>query len=733
MHRPPLPPAARGYVALVIAAGCVLLVTALPIQLERPAIFGSLLALSSLASLFKISLPLWRGWATMSASDAFQLTSLLLLGPAATMPIAAVGAWIQSAAHARTPQPTYRNLFNAAALVITVWAAGSTFEAFGGTPGQLEGLATPLLAATTAYFLANSVLSAIAVGLSTRQGIYRCWNDNFLWSAPGYFLSAGVAAVAARIIAGTNAWLVLFLVLPVVLGYRAYRVYFGRVEAEQKRLLVTLRSIGDGVVTTDIAGAVDLVNDVAERLTGWSHEDAVSRPLSDVLRIVDRASGEPVPNVVRRVLKGERVGGHEESLALVSRDGGRYPIDLVGAPIVDRDGTSLGTVVVVRDVSEALRMEEERLKTSKLESLGVLAGGIAHDFNNVLTAIVGHLTLMHTEGSVTPAVREQLEEAERACLRARALTHRLLTFSRGGAPVRRPMYVDRLVAESARFALHGSNVRLILDLDPDLWPVDADEGQLDRALSNIVINAMQSMPSGGEVRIEGRNLTEAAPPQLQRGHYACITIADTGPGVPASDVGRIFDPYFTTKPRGTGLGLATTLSVVRAHGGTVTVDSPPRGGAVFRVYLPRTTEPVPARKVDAVEGHGVGRILVMDDDPMVRKVTTAMLARLGYQAEAVEDGAQAVARYDEALAAGRPFRAVLLDLTVPGGMGGERAIASLRHSHPAVRAVVFSGYTDQAVLADYTRYGFDARLTKPFTLRDLGETLRDLLGERLRS
>ena len=383
---------------------------------------------------------------------------------------------------------------------------------------------------------------------------------------------------------------------------------------------------------------------------------------------------------------------------------------------------------------EVERRTAELVRSQKLESLGVLAGGIAHDFNNILTVILGYISLVRSSSTLDPADAEQLGQAERGLRRAEELTTRLLTFARGGAPVTGPVAVAELVRESCEFAARGSNVVFQFELPGNLWSIEADAGQLSQVLSNLTLNAVQAMPTGGTVSVRAENAAvrsgRGGEPELEPGRYVHLVVEDDGPGIEAADLSRIFDPFFTTKENGTGLGLATAYSIVKSHGGTMTVESRPGAGARFDLYLPASSAEASTVSPDAagVVRSGAGRILVMDDEASVRKVLGAMLGHLGYVAEVADKGEVALEHWQRARAAGEPFDLVILDLTVPGGMGGVETMERLRALDPEVVGVATSGYAHDPVLSSPEAFGFRAVLPKPFQLA----TLSDVLGRLLR-
>lgn len=492
---------------------------------------------------------------------------------------------------------------------------------------------------------------------------------------------------------------------------------------ERQRLTITLRSIGDGVITTDRNGRIVLLNQVAEELCGWPEEEALGRPLPEVFHLIDHRSEKPVANPVDKVLAtGERVelANH---VALVARNGAIRRIADSGAPIIDLDGQIIGAVLVFRDVTEKERLEEESFRAQKLESVGVLAGGIAHDFNNILTAIYGNLALARRRlGADQPAgelIAELLHEAEKAVMRATGLSRQLLTFAKGGAPVCKTVDLAGVIRESVELTLRGSNLRAEITIADDLLPVEADSSQIAQVVQNLVVNSRQAMPGGGLLRVSGENYT-GSPPGLNQGRWLRITFADQGPGIPVELRGRIFDPYFTTKAEGSGLGLAVCHAIVRKHEGTITVAPNPGGGTLFTIFLP-VAAAVAARseaEATATETRS-GRILLMDDDAMVAGALRGMLENLGHQVTVVGDGEEAVAAWQEALANGCGYDWGILDLTVPGGTGGLPAAEAIRSLDPAAKLIVASGYADNPVLAFPGRYGFRGRLAKPCRIEDL--------------
>ena len=505
---------------------------------------------------------------------------------------------------------------------------------------------------------------------------------------------------------------------------------------ESERLQVILQSIGDGVMAVDREGRVLLFNRAAVEMTGWPQERAMGRRLDGLIRMVSVRTGQPVDPL--RDLPGmENGNGHPlgGDLILTGRSGKTFQVTAAVAPLSGEDGEVMGAVVVVRDVSTRRMLEEEVARTRKLESVGVLAGGIAHDFNNLLTAILGNLSLARREAQGLSGLENHLAEAEKASLRARDLTRQLLTFSRGGAPVRESVDLSTLIRDSAVFVARGSRVQPEFVLAENLWPALVDRGQIGQVIDNLVLNGIQAMPQGGRLIIGAVNV-EVRPDSslpLAPGRYVRITVRDHGTGIAPEDREKIFDPYFTTKQAGNGLGLAICHSIVNRHGGHIGFRSSPVLGTVFSVYLPadeaESMEETDQRPEDENGEGAVGssRILLMDDEAMIRRVSASMLETLGYSVVCVADGREAVTVYREAMAGGQPFTAVILDLTVPGGMGGEEAVRELRRLDPGLRAIVSSGYSRHAVMAEYRKYGFSGVVLKPYRLNDLARVVQEVI------
>jgi PAS domain S-box-containing protein len=401
-------------------------------------------------------------------------------------------------------------------------------------------------------------------------------------------------------------------------------------------------------------------------------------------------------------------------------------------PIKDSTGAVTSVIETINNITEKHLLEEEQLKTQKLEAIGTLAGGIAHDFNNLLQGVFGYISLAKTVHDDKVRSLAMLEQAEKALHMSVNLTTQLLTFAKGGKPVKKKISLQPVIENSVRFALSGSSVDYRTLLDSDLWAVEADEGQIGQVIQNIVLNADQATPSGGMIMISAKNLLSPGkrlPHFLGEGKYVQISIQDSGIGIPEKYLQKIFDPYFTTKEKGSGLGLATSYSIIRNHGGLIEVASEIGKGTTFFVYLPAiAAERKTSAAIAASPVVRKGKILFMDDEEMMRNIAGEMLMALGHEVELTEEGEDAIEKYQSASESGRPFDIVILDLTVRGGMGGRETIERLLDFDPAVSAIVSSGYSDDAVVSDYNKFGFKARLTKPYRLEELRNTLNALLS-----
>jgi PAS domain S-box-containing protein len=625
---------------------------------------------------------------------------------------------------------------------------------------------------------------------------------------------------------------------------------------EKEKLFITLKSIGDGVITTDLSSRIELMNVVAEKLTGWRFDEAQGKQLSDIFTIVNAKTKEETENPVERVLENGKIVGLANDTMLISRNGTEYQIYDSAAPIKDVSGRTTGVVFVFRDVTKKYKMledlrqseakssallaaipdfifvqnrdgvflncystnsdnffvpveralgkriqdifskeiaseliavfeqalatrriqvydyqlpiagqrrffeirivlygddkvlsivrditerrqaEEELQRMEKLKSIGTLAGGIAHDFNNILTGIYGNISMAKEKIPADIPGVEFLNEAANSMARATRLTKQLLTFSKGGEPVKEDVNIGVLVEEVVRFDLSGSNVKPVFDRARDLWMAEVDKSQIQQVFSNLIINADQAMPDGGHlfVTLENADISKGAVLGLDQGKYVRITVKDEGIGIDQKHFEMIFDPYYTTKKAGSGLGLATVYSVIKKHGGHISVGSEIGKGTIFTLYLPALeSRQQPVKHIypeaESPASKKTGRVLVMDDEEMIHKLVTRMLERSRFSVETAYDGRQAIEMYNQALGAGNPFDVVIMDITVPGGMGGKEAVREILEINPEARVIVSSGYANNPVMANYAEYGFKGIVAKPYTRSKMLAVLNQVLWE----
>jgi PAS domain S-box-containing protein len=502
---------------------------------------------------------------------------------------------------------------------------------------------------------------------------------------------------------------------------------------ERERLSITLESIVDGVVATDNQGRLTLMNKGAEALTGWPVAEALGKSICSIMKVEDRNVPHTCADFFSDLMlhQGKRIE-RPDNITLIDRQGIRRDIYLSAAPIHQYDQTIAGTIVVFRDITKEKRLDEELAKANRLESIGIFAGGIAHDFNNLLTGVLGNVSLAKIMADPKDKIHHLLEQTEKSTYRAKSLTQQLLTFSKGGLPVKRLASVRDLLKESVEFCLRGSSISYELRVAEDLRPVEVDEDQITQVIQNLVINARQAMqPDGGIIEVNADNveITERQEPLLTPGRYVRISITDQGTGIPPAILGRIFDPFFTTKEMGSGLGLASSYAIISKHNGNLTVESEEGYGATFIIHLPASDLELRKPSPPTTETCGTGRILVMDDEEMVRLVTQSMLEHHGYEVTLTCDGAEVIEKYRSASQAGLPFDAVLMDLTIPGGMGGKEALARLLEFDPGIRAIVASGYSNDPVMANYKIHGFRKVITKPYTIEELIATVAEVVTQ----
>jgi len=475
-------------------------------------------------------------------------------------------------------------------------------------------------------------------------------------------------------------------------------------------------------------GRIIDVNDAYARVMGCSREELIGYTVIDK-KIWTKPEGRS------EVMKTLKERGIIEDMAFGLRTkSGEIRDMLTSVCLIELEGEPYIISASV-DITERRQLEEERQRIERLESVGTLAGGIAHDFNNLLTGIMGNIGLARrsVEAGDRDKAATRLAEAEKASLRARDLTTQLLTFSRGGAPVKQVVSLAHLITDSATFALMGSNIRCDYSFPDNLWLAEIDESQVSQVINNLVRNAAEAMPEGGVLNVKARNVAIKATSRLPlvKGRYVELTVEDRGIGISKEHLDRIFEPYFTTKQKGSGLGLTTAYSIIKNHDGYIYAESELGIGTTFHVYLPASKKSFPVKNEGTVGTHiiGNGRILVMDDEDIIRQFLHQELTEVGYEVEVSSDGAQAVEKYGQAMESGQPFDAVILDLTVPGGMGGNQAIKKLLEINPNARVLVSSGYSTDPIMARFKKYGFKGVVAKPYKITELEEKLRNILAD----
>ncbi|MBI1818964.1 MAG: response regulator [Nitrospirae bacterium] len=464
-----------------------------------------------------------------------------------------------------------------------------------------------------------------------------------------------------------------------------------------------------------------------ENIWGRTCESLYKNPIS----FLENIHPEDAPRVLS-ALKKQATGKYEEVYRIIKPDGTIHWIRDRAFPIKNEGGEVYRIAGIAEDITEQRKMQEELLKTMKLESISLLAGGIAHDFNNILTAILGNISLAKMDLASHNPAYQRLIKTEQAANRAKDLASQLLTFSKGGAPIKRVMSIVALLKDAGHFALRGSNIRPEFYFAHHLWPAEIDEGQMTQVIHNLVINAQQAMPDGGVLLVTVKNLEidaeRAQKLMVNPGNFISISFKDTGSGIPKDCINKIFDPFFTTKEKGSGLGLFTTYSIIKKHDGAITVDSEEGVGTTFYVYLPaipgkHETEETTDEGIMA----GSGRILILDDEQMVREMAGALLQKLGYEVEYASSGEEAIEIYKKAKDVEFPFKAVIMDLTLPGGISGKETIQKLMAYDPKAKAIVSSGYSNDPVMANYEKFGFKNYIAKPYRAQDLSRILHQVI------
>lgn len=511
----------------------------------------------------------------------------------------------------------------------------------------------------------------------------------------------------------------------------------GSLFKEREQLAITLRSIADGVIRTDLEGNIQLINASAEEILNASMEKIVGKNLNDIIELRKEETNETIklPEYIRQFADQNLNISYFNAVLKPKDTNTEKIVNISWSYVKDEKQNNTGYVWVFRDISTERKLESEMMRSQKLESIGLLAGGIAHDFNNILSGILGNAQLAQLALSAKKGIEKYLKGIIEAAQNATRLTQQLLTFAKGGEPVKEILDLKKLLSDSVEFALRGSSVACSYDIDENLWAVEADKGQLNQVINNLVINALQAMPGGGKLRVSAKNYeydgSEKELAELSGNYFVKISFSDTGHGIPKENLQKIFDPYFTTKQRGSGLGLATTYAIIKKHGGRITVDSQLGEGTTFSIYLPA----IPNSKINEKEEKETliswqgKRALVMDDEEYIRDLMGSFLEMLGIESDFAQNGEEAIQKYKQALQTGKPFDVVIMDLTIRGGMGGKEAVKKILEIDAKAKVIVASGYSTDSVLANSEGYGFKGRLSKPFSLEELNKVLNQVLNE----
>ncbi len=508
---------------------------------------------------------------------------------------------------------------------------------------------------------------------------------------------------------------------------------------EKEKLTIILNSIADVIITIDINGEILFVNSRAEELIGYSINQLKGKHIADISIFNNMTINNiTLVDIALKTIQHRNIIKYPHTFSIKDYKQNMHYVNVTCAPIMSTTGKLLGVVIVLTDVTDKKRLEEEQLRSQKIESIAILAGGIAHDFNNILTGILGNISLAKLFADNNYKLIERLDAAEAASIQARELTQQLLIFSKGGAPVKSTTSIANILKDTVKFSLHGSKVTYEFDIDSNLWNVDVDISQFNQVINNLIINANQAMPYGGKIYIEAKNtiITPKEFPFLSPGKYIKISIQDEGVGIPAEHINRIFDPYFTTKSQGNGLGLAIVYSIIKRHDGHIEVESVLGKGTKFTIYIPASNKHTNCEisSINNKDNYSSiikpkkrAKILVMDDEDIVLDVCKQMIKNLGHYVYTVKDGQQLLNIYKKAIKTGEPFDLVIMDLTIRGGMGGIETIKILRKIDKHVKVIASSGYSNDPISARYQQYGFCAFITKPYKFDELKKVIDKLL------
>lgn len=535
---------------------------------------------------------------------------------------------------------------------------------------------------------------------------------------------------------------VIFAFLIILIGILIFRLDGKRQSVEdelfkeKEQLQVTLKSIGDGVITTDISGRITMMNRIAEKLTGWKVEEAKGRLLTEVFCIMNKISQKPYGSPIEKVIRTGTIQELENNTVLTTKDGRKLTVSDSGAPIFDKRSNIIGAVLVFRDITEKEKIDEELRNSQRIESIGVLAGGIAHDFNNLLCGLFAYIEMALKFSSGNDRATKCLENAMSVFDRAKSLTQQLLVFSKSGGLSKKTVILSDTIVETVNFSLSGTNIECKFNIAQDLMPCDVDTSQICQAIENIVINAKQAMPGGGTLYVSAMNVPAEQVPFKSKNddsseYYAAIRIRDEGEGIPKDVLPRIFDPFFTTRKGSSGIGLATTYSIVKKHSGFINVESELGKGSIFSIYLPVSRKAVASENIsENSRAISNARILLMDDEDFLRNVTSEMLKHMGCEVITTSKGEEAIEVFRKENDAGRHFDVIIFDLTIRGGMGGCETVKKILEIAPSAKVIASSGYSEDPVMEDPVKFGFRDMLVKPYGEVELMDVIRRVMRQR---
>jgi len=502
---------------------------------------------------------------------------------------------------------------------------------------------------------------------------------------------------------------------------------FIKLQQERDKLEITLKSIGDGVIVTDESGCVTMINPIAQSIIGYTENSAIGRNIDEIFHIFKENSDEHIENPVHIALKSKKIKILSNHSILKLEDGSQKFIEDSASPIIFEDRV-LGAVLVFRDVTIKRRTEEEIIKSQRLASLGQLAAGIAHNFNNILTSVYGNLSLAKMLLTQNPEKAENLlANSENSIDKAKYLTNQLLTFSKGGSPVKSIASIPDIIKDTVEFILSGSNIKTVCEFFEETLYLNIDKNQISQVFENLAINAKDAMPNGGNIHIEVKKVDISENKILEDGKYIQIKFSDEGVGIDQSILPKIFNPFFSTKPKNTGIGLSICHSIIKNHDGAITVESEKDKGTTFYIYLPCNCKEIPTEKLSAEKSeisesnNQKKSILIVDDTPDILEVGRELFELLGFNVHTASTDIEAFEKFKE-----HHFDIAIIDLTLQGSCSGEEIVKELKRMNKNFKAIVSSGYSDNDIIKNYENYLFDAALPKPYTITTLKKMLKDI-------